>query len=116
MDTRAGLAAYRRVVEEIKDEILAGNLKPNQKLLGNRSLAEKYKVALATLQKALKVLQDEGWLTATPGVGVFVAPSLPVQGGGPITVSVLAEQIGSLHAAVEALGQRVQQLEDERRD
>jgi GntR family transcriptional regulator len=74
-----------------------------RQLPGNRDLAEKYDVALGTLQKALRVLQDERWLIATPSVGVFVAE----QPTGPTAGSDVAAQLHDLQAVVANLVERV---------
>ncbi|MFD7657905.1 winged helix-turn-helix domain-containing protein [Actinosynnema sp. NPDC059797] len=110
MDATPGLAAYERVVQSIKDEIASGRLAPLEKLPGNRKLAEEHGVALATLQKALKVLQDEGWVTLRPAVGVFVNAE-PAQ-VHKIDVQTIINQLDQLQATVEALAERVSRLEE----
>lgn len=102
-----GLAAYRRVVESIKREIRVGTLPSGERLPGNRGVAEKYNVALATAQKALRVLQDEGWLTATPSVGVFVSDQAPVNDEVDDIPAALAE----MKSEIASLAKRVEELE-----
>ncbi|MGA6163519.1 winged helix-turn-helix domain-containing protein [Amycolatopsis magusensis] len=104
----AGMAVYERVAESIREDIRAGVLKPGDKLPGNRDLAEKYDVALGTAQKALRRLQDDGWLTATPAVGVFVN-ELPAETG---RLDVAAE-LRELRQAVADLTERVQRIEED---
>ena len=105
--SKPGLAAYRRVVEAIKRDIRTGTLSPGDRLPGNRPLAEKYDVALGTAQKALRVLQDEGWLTATPAVGVFVSHEPP---SDEDAVDVL-QAIADLKTEVSNLAERLEKLE-----
>ncbi|MFI0470990.1 GntR family transcriptional regulator [Saccharopolyspora sp. 5N102] len=102
-----GLAAYQRVVEAIKREIQAGTLSPGDRLPGNRAVAEKYDVALGTAQKALRALQDEGWLTSTPSVGVFVSGRLPSDEDAVDVPKALAE----LKSEIVNLAKRVEELE-----
>jgi len=116
VDVKPSLAAYQRVVETIKNEIKSGRLPPGAKLPGNRTLAEEHGVALGTLQKALKVLQDEGWLIATPAVGVFVNEPQPTPGGADVSVASIIEQLDDLQATVHALGERMSRLEEAQRD
>ncbi|TKG67530.1 GntR family transcriptional regulator [Prauserella endophytica] len=104
----AGMAAYERVAELIRADIRRGVLQPGDKLPGNRALAERYDVALGTAQKALRVLQDGGWLTATPAVGVFVKGT-PDE---PVTVEALARQVEELRAALAELSDRVDEIEN----
>ena len=116
MDVKPSLAAYQRVVETIKNEIKSGRLPPGAKLPGNRTLAEEHGVALGTLQKALKVLQDEGWLISTPAVGVFVNEPQPARGDDNVSVASIIQQLDDLQATVDALGERMSRLEEARRD
>jgi GntR family transcriptional regulator len=110
MDAQSpGLAAYQRVVEAIKADIRAGTLKPGDRLPGNRSLAESYSVSLGTAQKALRVLQGEGWLIAQPAVGVFVNDVSDHQQVTPRTVH---QQLDELVAQVADLAHRLERLED----
>jgi GntR family transcriptional regulator len=111
MDTSTGMAPFERVAERIRAEIRRGTLKSGDKLPGNRDLAAKYDVALATAQKALRLLQDEGWVVARASVGVFVK-AIPDE---PVTVETLAQQVRELHATVAELGQRIGKFESKGR-
>lgn len=107
--TPAGLAAYQRVAEAIKAQIRAGVLKPGDQLPGNRRVAEEYDVSLGTAQKALRVLQDEGWLIATPAVGVFVND---LSDREPDTVAGITRQLDDLQETVADLSRRLERLEE----
>ncbi|MGW4520117.1 GntR family transcriptional regulator [Amycolatopsis sp. NPDC004378] len=96
----AAMATYERVAEQIRADIRRGVLKPGEKLPGNRVLADKYDVALGTAQKALRLLQDERWLTATPSVGVFVN-EIPEEAVDPL--SAMASELAELRKRVDAL-------------
>ncbi|TWP53220.1 winged helix-turn-helix transcriptional regulator [Lentzea tibetensis] len=109
MNATPGLAAYQRVVEKIKDDIRSRRLVAGEKLPGNRALADDHSVALGTLQKALKILEDEGWVTATPAVGVFVNEP-PVE-AEPTDVAAVVKRLDDLQGTVEALTERVRRLE-----
>ncbi|MGW5744574.1 GntR family transcriptional regulator [Amycolatopsis sp. NPDC003861] len=101
MDSRAAArATYERVAERIRADIRHGVLKPGDKLPGNRVLADKYEVALGTAQKALRLLQDEKWLTATPSVGVFVN-EIPGEAVDPLRA--MADELAELRKRVDAL-------------
>ncbi|MEU5764265.1 winged helix-turn-helix domain-containing protein [Nocardia sp. NPDC047648] len=106
---RAGLATYRRVVEQIKDEIRSGARQPGDRLPGNRRLAEDFRVSLGTAQKALRVLQDEGWVVTTPAVGVFVATDRP---SDPIhDLDDLRAEVQQLRRITDDLGARLDRIE-----
>lgn len=108
----AGLAAYQRVAEAIKADIRGGVLARGERLPSNRSLSERHGVALGTAQKALRALQDEGWLVSTPAVGVFVNGE-PAADAQPQTDAVTAihEQLDELHTVVTDLAARLERLE-----
>lgn len=103
-----GLPAYQRVAEAIKSEVRSGSLATGERLPGNRGVAEKYGVALGTAQKALNALEEQGWVTTTPSVGVFVNP---IPEGTPDTNDDLAAAVADLRATVADLTARVEALE-----
>src|SRR5262249_54511458 len=106
-----GLAAYQRVAEAIKADIRSGALQVGQQLPGHRTLAEQHGVALGTAQKALQLLEDQGWVVAQPAVGVFVNEPLGQDDGEEVTVETINQQLSDLQAAVENLARRVERLE-----
>lgn len=61
------------VVENIRDLILAGRLKPGEKLPGERELAEKMNVSRPTIREAFKILSAMGYVKIKHGNGVFVS-------------------------------------------
>ena len=103
-----GLPAYQRVAAAIREQIRSGALRPGEKLPGNRELAEQHGVSLGTAQKALRLLQDDRWLIATPAVGVFVNDR---QDDEPDDTPGIHRQLDALQAAVADLVTRVRRLE-----
>ena len=67
---------FEVIVETIRREIYAGNLKPGQKLPNEMELARQFGVGRAAVREALKVLELSGLLTVRRGYngGTFVAP------------------------------------------
>lgn len=112
-DAPTGLAAYQRVAEAIKAQIRSGALRPGDQLPGNRRVAEDYDVSLGTAQKALRLLQDEGWLIATPAVGVFVNDRDDHE---PDTIAGISKQLDELQATVADLSRRLDRLEGEQEE
>lgn len=110
------MRAYERVAASIQQDIKAGRLKPGDKLPGNRALAEQYNVALGTAQNALRYLQDEGWLVATPSVGVFVAEAPPVDNGAVMSTADIRRALADLRATVAALEERMERMESHQSD
>jgi DNA-binding GntR family transcriptional regulator len=105
------MAPFEQAAERIRDDIRRGKLKPGDKLPSHRAIAAEYEMALATAQKALRVLADEGWVVARQSIGVFVSDS-PGARTEPVTLATLAQQVGELTEALSDLRDRVQRIED----
>ncbi|HJQ45588.1 MAG TPA: GntR family transcriptional regulator [Amycolatopsis sp.] len=111
-NTSAGLAPFERVAESVRQAIRVGDWKPGHKLSSNREMAKEQGVSLATLQKALALLQDEGWLVSRASIGVYVASQPPEEGSAPTLEEVrrevadLREELGTLRARLDALEPR----------
>ena len=57
----------------LRAQITSGELAPGEKLPPIMTLATKHQVTTNTVQKALRMLKDEGLVTSVPGYGTFVA-------------------------------------------
>ncbi|MFC7548064.1 TetR/AcrR family transcriptional regulator C-terminal domain-containing protein [Plantactinospora sp. GCM10030261] len=64
---------YRRIVAELRRQILAGELAPGDRAPSVRRVARDWGVALATATRAMATLREEGYLRARPRVGTVVA-------------------------------------------
>lgn len=62
----------RRIAEELRAEIESGRLSPGDKLPSERALAERYGSARNTAREAIRLLAEQGLVTARHGSGVFV--------------------------------------------
>lgn len=101
------MAAYEQVAETIRREIRAGERRVGDKLPNHRALAERHRVSLGTAQRAVKLLQDEGWLVSRPSVGVFV--SEPPEDA--VSVADLAGRLTELETVVADLRERIMHIE-----
>ncbi|MFE3229858.1 GntR family transcriptional regulator [Nocardia sp. NPDC059228] len=105
------LTAYERVIAAIKTDIRNGTLQDDQnKIPGHRRLAVRYDVSLGTAQKAVRLLEDEGWLLARPAVGVYVNDPLPDEDSNASTQSV-QDQLSELRSVTADLATRIARLE-----
>jgi DNA-binding GntR family transcriptional regulator len=66
-------AAYRIIAGAIADEIIAGRLKPGQRIPSARTIAADADVSLRTADAALRVLREAGLTVSVHGLGTFVA-------------------------------------------
>ncbi|UCG23926.1 MAG: PLP-dependent aminotransferase family protein [Chloroflexota bacterium] len=67
----------RQVYEQLRDQILAGELPPGTRLPASRRLATDYALARVTVSAAYEQLQAEGYVAARVGAGTFVTHDLP---------------------------------------
>ncbi|WP_058486208.1 GntR family transcriptional regulator [Defluviitalea phaphyphila] len=73
LDKNSSTPLYRQLMEIIKEEIRNNVLKPNDRILTETELSEKYDVSRITVRKAIAELVEEGYLIKQQGVGTFVA-------------------------------------------
>lgn len=65
---------YRRIFDDIRQEIISGHLLPGTQLLGFRELMEHYAASYSTISRTLKELEASQLITRRQGKGIFVAP------------------------------------------
>jgi GntR family transcriptional regulator len=63
---------YERIADDLRRQILRGDLPPGEQMQAQSELAEKYRVSLPTVQQALGVLEAEGLIDAIHGIGTYV--------------------------------------------
>ena len=63
---------YEEIVEQIKHLIADGKLKPGDKLLAERDLADRFQVSRASVREAIRTLEMLGIIDIRPGEGTFV--------------------------------------------
>ena len=73
IDHHSGQPIYRQVIEQIRRQIMAGQLAEGTQLVSVRDLAGRLKVNPMTISKAYSLLEHEGLLERRRGVGLFVA-------------------------------------------
>ncbi|MEU3267764.1 GntR family transcriptional regulator [Streptomyces bacillaris] len=64
--------ASRRIAEELRRRICEGEIPAGEKLPSERALAEEYGAARNTAREAVRLLAEQGLVTAKHGRGVFV--------------------------------------------
>lgn len=74
-------ALYRVIAAEIRDQIRKGTLRPGQIVEGRVVLARRLQVSAPTVQRALELLEEEGFVQSYKYRGTFVTgaePEFPV--------------------------------------
>ena len=76
---------YRQIADQIKNHIMANQLKPGDMLPSIRKLAIELDVNPNTVKRAYRNLRFEGWIDTVPGKGCFVSISSPFSDHGSNT-------------------------------
>ncbi len=63
----------RSVARQIEDRILEGSLRPDERLLPERELAERLAVSRPTVRDGIRMLEQKGLLVSQPGAETVVA-------------------------------------------
>jgi GntR family transcriptional regulator len=64
---------YRKIINDIRQRIDTGQLRPGDKLPSITELMEEYECSDTPVKSALGRLQDAGWVEGHQGRGVYVA-------------------------------------------
>jgi GntR family transcriptional regulator, transcriptional repressor for pyruvate dehydrogenase complex len=71
--------AYERIVQQIEDAILRGQLRPGERLPSERDLVQQFSVSRSSVREALRVLQSNGMVRSRAGdpAGAEILPFSP---------------------------------------
>lgn len=80
LESRTGVPPYLQLVHQVRQAVLLGYLKDGDRLPMIREAVEQLAINPNTVSKAYRQLEQEGLVSAKPGVGTFVtgAPANPV--------------------------------------
>lgn len=76
VDRRSDTPLFRQIYEWTRAAIVAGRLRPGERLPSARSLAAQLGAARGTVDAAYAMLSGEGWIVARGAAGTVVAPQL----------------------------------------
>src|SRR5262245_9305939 len=98
------LAAHLACDVALRKAVLSGELKPGQKLMPERELAQRFGVSRLTLRSALSTLTAQGVLAVRQGSGYWVN-DVRITGGPDLlpALSAMAEPKGELPAVATDL-------------
>ena len=68
---------YEQIMDQIKAQITAGDLKENDILPSVRTLAKELRISALTVKKAYDNLEQEGYTVTVHGKGTYVAAANP---------------------------------------
>lgn len=101
------LPIYAQIKEQVKAQILTGELEENEMLPSLRQLAKDLKISVLTTTRAYNELEEEGFITSRQGKGFFVMPS----GSSLIREQLIKEVEGNLNKAIQAA--QIASMEDD---
>ncbi len=78
---------YRRIADDVLDQVRDGTLRPGDKLPSERALCELYQVSQITVRRALRELRHGGVLVSRHGLGWYVQSG--ARGGEPSSAVAL---------------------------
>ena len=79
IDPSSDRAVYKQVADHLRAAISRGRLREGDQLPSEAQLMTHYGIARMTVRHALRILQDEGLITAEHGRGVYVRARPPVR-------------------------------------
>ena len=75
---------YSQIVDGFREQILAGVLRPGDKLPSVRELATTLTINPNTIQRAYRDLEQQGWIATVSGKGCFVCDQTPTREKDPL--------------------------------
>jgi len=77
LDQRSATPLHKQLYDELRQAILAGRLKPGERVPSTRTLSQSLGVSRTTVTQSYEQLLSEGYLRAATGSGTFVGCELP---------------------------------------
>jgi DNA-binding GntR family transcriptional regulator len=74
LDRNGEIPISRQLASLLRMQIAAGDIPPGRPVPSKRYLVEQYGVAGSTVDKAMRILKDEGLIRTAKGLGLFVVP------------------------------------------
>lgn len=75
IEADSDVPVYVQLADILRSKIQDGTYRPHRAIPSIRTLQQEYGVADGTIQKALRILKDEGLVRTVTGRGVFVTGS-----------------------------------------
>lgn len=74
LSNSSGKPIYEQITDQIKEQIMSGELAAGDALPSMRLLAKDLRISVITTKRAYEELERAGFLENVPGKGCFVAP------------------------------------------
>jgi len=103
----APVRIFEQAVEQLRDLIVSGRLKPGDRLPTEQVLCRQLNISRSTVREALRVLEAEGWVEVRRGMGSFIVER-------PVTIlprSEIGQWLESHRTAIEQVIQVRESIE-----
>lgn len=101
LDRRSGLPVYRQLVDQVRQALHLGILRPGDQLPTVRDVVEQIAINPNTVHRAYRELEQQGLIEGQAGRGTFVRRSLP---GLPEHQGALQRRLTGWFSAARAAG------------
>lgn len=64
---------YEQIVDQVKEQIIGGNLKEGNALPSVRAMAKELRISALTVKKAYDALEQEGYVVTVHGKGSYIS-------------------------------------------
>lgn len=108
LDLKSRIPIYEQLMERMKELIIQGVIKPDERLPSVRSLARELAINPNTIQRAYRELEGEHYIYSLPGKGSFV--NRMAGGENSERVKSLSQQFRQLAGELFYLGVTKEQL------
>lgn len=101
---------YQQIADKIKDDILHGQLSPDEQVMSTNQYAAFYRINPATAAKGFHSLVEEGVLYKRRGVGMFVAPDAPQRLRAARRQRFFIDRVDPMIAEARAVGVSLEEI------
>jgi DNA-binding transcriptional regulator YhcF (GntR family) len=77
LDPRSVDPAYKQIADQLRHQILSGELRPGDYLPAKPALAQELGISVTPVERAFKILKGEGLVVTKPGYRLMVAVPPP---------------------------------------
>lgn len=111
IDTTSSLPVYTQIIDQIKRGVATGVLSEGDPLPSLRETAVRLKINPLTVNKAYKILEQDGIVETRHGLGSFIAPNAERK-SGDYRSQTIRRSINALLTEAMTLGMQFSQVRD----
>jgi GntR family transcriptional regulator len=74
VDFRSATPSYRQLADQLRNMIRSGEIGPGEAIPSLKRMTQETELSMSTVQRAVRVLLDEGIVFTVPGRGSYAGP------------------------------------------